>query len=88
MLNAIKILKDAGLNLTIQQDNPYSQYQDPRMMEMSMFLGNNNNNNNNMMNMLPMLMNQAQKGENIDPRFMQAMMMNSMMNDINFTNNK
>lgn len=88
VLNAIKILKDAGLNLTIQQDNPYSQYQDPRMMEMSMFLGNNNNNNNNMMNMLPMLMNQAQKGENIDPRFMQAMMMNSMMNDINFTNNK
>lgn len=86
ILNAIKILKDAGLNLTIQQENPYSQYQeDPRMMEMSMFLGNNNN--NNMMNMLPMLMTQTQKGENIDPRFMQAMMMNSMMNDINFTNN-
>jgi len=58
------------------------------MAEMSMLLGNNNNNNsNNMMNMLPMLMQQAQKGENIDPRFMQAMMMNSMMTDWNFNTN-
>lgn len=91
ILNAVKTLKEAGLNLTVQQDNPYSQYsqyQDPRVAEMSMMLGGNNNyNNNNMMNMLPMLMNKAQNGENIDPRFMQAMMMNSMMSDLDFGNN-
>ena len=91
VLKAIKTLKEAGLNLSVQSDNPYAQmmqYQDPRMMEISMMLGNNNNNNNgNMMNMLPMLMSQAQKGENIDPRLMQAMMMNSMMSDFSFSNN-
>ena len=90
VLNAIKTLKDAGLTISVQSDNPYAQmmqYQNPQMAEMSMLLGNNNNNNgNNMMNMLPMLMSQAQKGENIDPRFMQAMMMNSMMADFSFNN--
>lgn len=90
ILNAIKTLKDAGLNLTVQSDNPYSQmmqYQDPKMAEMSLLLGNNNSNNNNMMSMLPMLMAQSQKGENIDPRVMQAIMMNSMMPDFGITNN-
>lgn len=89
ILNAVKTLKKAGLNLTLQSDNPYQimQYQDPRMIEMSMLLGNNNNYNaNSMMNMLPMLMSQHQKGENLDPRFLQAMMMNSMMSDFSFTN--
>lgn len=90
VLKAIKTLRDAGLTLSVQSENPYSQmaqYQDPRMAEMSMMLGNNNNNGNSMMNMLPMLMSQAQKGENIDPRVMQAMMMNSMMADFSFNNN-
>lgn len=91
ILQAIKTLKDAGLNLTVQEENPYNQlnqYQDPRMAEMSMLLGNNNNyNNNGMMNMLPILMTKAQNGENIDPRFMQAMMMNSMMSDLDFNGN-
>ncbi len=90
VLNAIKTLKDAGLSISVQSENPYAQmmqYQNPQMAEMSMLLGNNNNNNSNsMMNMLPMLMTQAQKGENIDPRFMQAMMMNSMMADFSFNN--
>lgn len=91
VLQAIKTLKDAGVNVTVQPDNPYSQmsqYQNPQMAEMSMLLGGNNNNNgNNMMNMLPMLMSQAQKGENIDPRLMQAVMMNSMMSDFSYANN-
>lgn len=82
ILQAVKTLKDAGLNLTVQQDSSYSQYQDPRMSEMSMLLGNNNS--NNMMNALPMLMTKAQNGENVDPRFMQAIMMNSMMSDLDF----
>lgn len=91
ILNAVKTLKDAGLNITVSPENPYSQmmqYQDPKMAEINMLLGNNNNNNNNsMMNVLPMLMSKSQNGENIDPRFMQAMMMNSMMSDIDFTGN-
>ncbi len=90
VLKAIKTLKDAGLNLTVQSENPYAQmvqYQDPKMAEMSMLLGNNNNNGaNSMMNMLPMLMSQAQKGQNIDPRVMQAVMMNSMIPDFTFNN--
>ncbi len=90
ILNAIKTLKDAGLNLTVQKENPYEEmmrYQDPSMAEISMLLGGNSNNNtNSMMNMLPMLMSQAQKGENIDPRLMQAMIMNSMMSDFTFSN--
>lgn len=91
VLQAIKTLKDAGLNLTVQKDDVYSQmsqYQDPKLAEMSLLLGgNNNNNNNNMMNMIPMLMSQSQKGENIDPRVMQALMMNSMMSDFGYMNN-
>lgn len=87
ILQAVKTLQNAGLNLTVQQENPYAMYQDPKMMEMSMLLGNNNNNNNNMMYMMPMLMSQAQKGENIDPRIMQTMLMNSMMSDFGYSNN-
>lgn len=90
VLQAINTLKEAGLNLNVQPENSYTnQYQDPRMNEMSMLLGGNNyNNNNSMMNMLPMLMNKAEKGENIDPRFVQTMMMNSMMSDLtNFNTN-
>lgn len=92
VLKAVNTLKEAGLNVSVQssESNPYaqmSQYQDPRMTEMSMLLGGNNNNNNNMMNtVLPMLMTQAQKGENVDPRLMQAVMMNSMMSDFSFAN--
>lgn len=92
VLKAVNTLKEAGLNVSVQTENsnPYaqmSQYQDPRMAEMSMLLGGNNNNNNNMMNtVLPMLMTQAQKGENVDPRLMQAVMMNSMMSDFSFAN--
>lgn len=89
ILNAVKTLKAAGLNLTVQPEGyaGMMQYQDPQMLEMSMLLGTNNNNNNSMMNMLPMMMSQMQKGQNIDPRVMQAMMMNSMMPDFSFGSN-
>ncbi len=91
VLNAIQTLKKAGVNVTYQKNNnPYAQmaeYQDPEMAQLSMMLGNNNNNNNNMMNMIPMLMAQHQEGKNIDPRFMQAMIMNSMMPDFSFNDN-
>ena len=92
VLNAIETLKKAGVNVTVGQDNnPYAQfaqYQDPQLAELSMMLGgNNNNNNNSMMNMVPLLMSQSQQGKNIDPRLMQAMLMNSMMSDMSFGNN-
>ncbi len=91
ILSAIKTLKDAGVNVTIgQENNPYAQlaqYQDPQMAELSMMLGGNNNNNNSMMNMVPLLMAQSQQGKNVDPRLMQAMLMNSMMSDMSFGNN-
>lgn len=86
VLKAINTLREAGLTLNVQSENYYNQYQDPQMAQMSMLLGNNNN-NSSMNNMLPMLMNQAQKGENADPRLIQAMMMNSMMADFSFNNN-
>lgn len=91
VLKAVNTLKEAGLNVSVQSENtnPYaqmSQYQDPRMAEMSMLLGGNNNNNNTMNTVLPMLMTQAQKGEKVDPRLMQAVMMNSMMSDFSFAN--
>ncbi len=84
VLQAVKTLKEAGLNVTVQSQNPYA-YQSPEMMEMSMLLGNTNNNNNGM-NILPMLMTKAENGENIDPRLMQAVMMNSMLPDFTFNN--
>ena len=92
VLKAINTLKEAGVNVSVQSsatENPYAmaQYQDPRVAEMNMLLGNNNNNNNSMMNVVPMLMSQAQKGENIDPRIMQTMMMDSMMSGFNNLNN-
>lgn len=87
ILNAIKTLKDAGVTVTVNT-NPYANaYQDPQMAELSMMLGSNNNNNGSMMNMLPMLMAQNQEGKNIDPRMIQAMMMNSMMTDFTFSDN-
>ena len=88
ILGAINTLKSAGVNVSLQSNNPYAQitqYQDPQMAQMSMLLGNNNNNSS--MNMLPFLMSQADSGKNIDPRLMQAMIMNSMVSDINFNNN-
>lgn len=83
ILRAVKTLKEAGLNMTLQQENPY---QNPAVDEMSLLLGNNNN-NNAMNNIIPMLMSKAEKGENIDPRLMQAVIMNSMLPDFTFNNN-
>lgn len=87
VLNAIKTLRNAGLTVNVQNENYYNMYQDPEMAQMSMLLGNNNNSYNSMANMLPMIMTQAQKGENADPRLIQAMMMNSMMSDFTFNTN-
>ena len=88
ILGAIKTLRNAGMTVNVQPENSYNNmYQDPEMAQLSMMLGNNNNNNGNMMNMLPFMMAQSEQGKNIDPRLMQAMLMNSMMADFSFNNN-
>ena len=89
ILNAIKTLKDAGVTVNVQPpgDMPAQMFaQNPQMAEMNLLLGNSNNNNNNMMNMIPFMMAQSQSGKNIDPRVMQAMIMNSMMPDFGLNN--
>ena len=85
ILNAIKTLKEAGVNVSINTtQNPIpNQYND-----ISMMLGTSNNNNNSMMNMMiPYMINQNENGQNIDPQVMQAMMMNSMLPDFTFSDN-
>lgn len=92
VVNAIKVLKDAGMTVTIQPSGaannaiPGFNPNDPEFLksqqqfqEMSMMLGNkNNNSNNNMMNMLPYMMG---NGQNMNPQMIQAFMMNSMLPD-------
>lgn len=88
ILNAIKTLKDAGVTVNVQptgMDATSQMFaQNPQMAEMSLLMGGNNNNNNSMMNMIPFMMAQSQNGKNIDPRVMQAVIMNSMMPDFNY----
>ncbi|MFI3299893.1 MAG: tetratricopeptide repeat protein [Candidatus Gastranaerophilales bacterium] len=92
ILQAIETLKRAGLSVNIQSaqaQNDYSQLmQNSQMNEWNMLMGNNQNANNNSMNALPYLMQQQQNGQNIDPQLMQAMMMNSMTPNYDFTNNQ
>lgn len=94
---AIKVLNKAGINPYSQIGatlNPYAQVnpQSAEMAQVNMLMnGNNqgnNNNNNNMMNMLPYMLAQknGQSG-GYSPQLMQAMMMNSMLPDMNFNTN-
>lgn len=71
----------------MQQQNMNPQYNDIQML-----LGNKNNNNssNNFMNMLPFILSQGNNPQNggrnnFSPEVIQAMMMNSMMPDLNFS---
>lgn len=97
ILSAIDVLKRAGVNVSLQNAssqnensymnmmNPMAAYSDPQMAEMSMLLGNNNNNNNNAMwNMLPFMLANKEQGKNIDPQVIQAMMMQSMLPNLDF----
>jgi len=84
VLKAIRTLKEAGVNISVNPTQSYTP--DPQVAEMQMLLGgpqNNNNNNNAMMSMLPYML--EQNGErNIDPQVMQAIIMNSVMPDFGF----
>jgi len=94
IIAAIKVLNQAGLSsLTMPQQNQANFMQQSPYNDISMMLGNGNNNgnnNNSFMNMLPFMLAQSNQNggkPNISPEVMQAMMMNSMMPDLNFSNN-
>lgn len=97
---ALKVLKDAGLSPYPQSAesqqpqalvqsasavNPYVN-QSPELAQINMLMGaNNSGNNNSMMNMIPLMMAQSKDGKsNYSPQLMQAVIMNSMMTDMNF----
>jgi tetratricopeptide (TPR) repeat protein len=86
VLNAIRTLKDAGVNVSV---NTSGSGPDPQMMQMAQqmqMLNGNSNNNNAMMNMLPYMYSQNDNGKNIDPQVIQSLMMNSMMPDFGYDN--
>lgn len=87
IVSAINTLRQAGMTVSIQPSAAAS-YQNPQMAEMSMMLGGNNNGNNNdpMAQMLPYMMQAGTRegSQNLDPQVIQAMMMNSMMSNLDF----
>lgn len=86
IVSAINTLRSAGMTVSIQPSMP-NAYQNPQMAEMSMMLGNHQNANNDPMSqMLPYMMQAGSKegAQNLNPQVIQAMMMNSMMSNLDF----
>lgn len=94
---ALKVLKDAGLSPYGQENpvaNDYSQQanvsamnQNPQLEQLNMLLGKSNQSgdNNSMANMIPFMLAQNKNGtSNYSPQMMQAIMMNSMLPNLNF----
>lgn len=90
---ALKVLKRAGLADYSQAavNNPYAQaanYQNPEQAQLNMLMGaeGKSQNNDAMMNMLPFMLaqNKNGNGNNYSPQMMQAVIMNSMMSNMNF----
>ena len=73
-------------NTAANTANPANYYTpDPQIQQMTMIFNNDNNGNYDpKINMLPYMM--QNEGKNMDPRVMQALMMNSMMNSLNGMN--
>lgn len=91
---ALKVLKRAGLADYSQtaMSNPYAQaasYQNPEQAQLNMLMSADGKSQNNdaMMNMLPFMLAQnknANGNNNYSPQMMQAVIMNSMMSNMNF----
>lgn len=65
--------------------------QNSELMQINALMGNNNqsNNNNSMLNMLPYMLAQDKNGKsNYSPQMMQAVIMSSMMTDLNYNVDK
>jgi len=100
VLNAIDVLKRAGLNITagdttstvettsdvVSEKKNQPSFVNPEYEAINMMMGNNNNNNDPMTTMLPYMLNSNENGKNIDPQIIQAVMMNSMMSSLNGLN--
>lgn len=91
---AIKTLQAAGIKPYAQNQTTAPQPQDMQalnsqnaeMQQLKMLMGDNNNQDNSMLNMLPIMAAQSKDGaNNYSPQLMQAVMMNSMMNSMNFS---
>lgn len=94
---ALKVLKKAGLADYSQMpaNNPYAQaenYQNQEQAQLNMLMGTDGKSQNNdvMMNMLPFMLAQNKNGSanNYSPQMMQAVIMNSMMSNMNFDMDK
>lgn len=90
---AMKVLNDAGIspysNASYMQQYPMADSQNAELMQLQALMGTNeqqtNNNNNAMMNMLPYMFSQNKDGTNsYSPQMMQAAILNSMMNNVNY----
>lgn len=94
---ALKVLNDAGIDQNSLELNSYGNtsnetqqtlnYQNPELMELNAFMGSNSQtpNNNSMLNMMPYMLSQNKGGKsNYSPQLMQAMIMNSMMGNMNY----
>lgn len=82
-----QVQMQAQPDASVSNITPLPTQQNPDMAQLSALLnaGNSNNNNNAMMNMLPYMMMQSKDGtSNYSPQLMQAVMMNSMMPNLNF----
>ena len=77
IVQALDTLKRAGYQNYMPQPAMNAE-----MMQLSMLNSlNSNNNTNPMANLMPYMMN-SENASQLDPQFMQAMMMNSMMNGL------
>ena len=100
VLNAIDVLKRAGLNITtgnttstaettsdvVSEKKNQPSFINPEYEAINMMMGNNGNNNDPMTSMLPYMLDSNENGKNIDPQVIQAVMMNSMMSSLNGLN--
>lgn len=93
---ALRVLKSAGLNPygEASQVNAYAPVanaspvaQNPELAQLNMLMGNTNQpgDSNSMANMIPFMLAQNKNGSNnYSPQMMQAVMMNSMLPNLNF----
>lgn len=96
IVKALKVLNDAGIS-------PYSQaqlipggsetvnYQNPEMTQLNMLMGDSGQtkDSNSMINILPMMFAQNKDGaSNYSPQAMQAVIMNTMMTNLNYDTDK
>lgn len=87
---ALKVLNDAGISTNTQNIMQSSSTMNPEMAQLNALMnnGNSSNNNNELLNMMPAMVTQN-NGNNAQytPQMMQAVILNSMMSNMNFNLN-